>query len=116
MALALFVGIFFIVAWIFLVLSAPKATRVGQLDIGYSGEVPRSPEELHYSWGFYAHYFKGMYWILWVKAEPVYKWLWESLNGFIEVVRRFYTGNIATYAYYITISALVLIYIIARVK
>jgi len=113
-AMMIFAVVLFVIALVMLVISAPKAQKIGQLDIGYSGEVPEDPEELHYSWKFYAHYFKGMSWILKVKAEPVYRWLWENINGTVEVVRRFYTGNIATYAYYITISALIIIYIIVR--
>ncbi len=113
-AMMVFVVVFFIAALLALFVSSPRAVKVKQLDIGYSGEVPTDPDELHYSWGFFNHYFKGMSWILKIKVEPIYRWLWENGNGVIEVVRRFYTGNGVTYAYYITISAIVVIYIITR--
>ena len=115
MGMMILVIVIFVVGLIIFWLSSPKATKIDQLDIGYSGEVPEDPDELHYSWDFYSHYFKGMSWFMKIKVEPVYRWLWDSINGTVEVARRIYTGSSISYAYYILITAIIILYVISGV-
>ncbi len=111
---ALFLMVFFagafILALIFFALTSARVKLVGQMDVGYSGEVPRSPEDLHFGYGMYDHFRRAVKWLIYPLATRVWRGIYEALGAVAEMGRRIYTGDTNTYAaYVIGISLLILL-------
>jgi len=114
--LAILIGGTFIIALILFALFQPKMRKVGQLDIGYAGEVPDSPEDVHFAYDMYAHLRRAVKVFIYPAVEKTYKIVYESLMAFVDFTRRFYTGNLNTYALWVIITLAFIFYILIGVK
>jgi formate hydrogenlyase subunit 3/multisubunit Na+/H+ antiporter MnhD subunit len=78
----------------------PRTRKVGQLDIGYSGEVPPPPEEIHFASRFAQPYARAWAPFLQPRATRFWIALTENIEGVVDALRKIYTGNGQTYILY----------------
>ncbi len=100
----------FTIALIFFALNNPKIRKVSQLDIGYSGEVPESPESVHFGYELYMHFRRAVWFLVYPAIRNIYRWFYDSLFSVSDYLRRFYTGDLNTYAMWVLISLLFVFY------
>ena len=117
---ALFLMVFFVgsflLALIFFAITSARVKKVGQLDVGYSGEVPKSPEDLHFGYGLYDHFRKAVKWLIYPMVTKIWEGIYEWISAFAEIVRRIYTGNVNTYAAYVILISIIIFYFFTGVK
>ena len=117
---ALFLMVFtmgsFILALGFFALTSGRVRKVGQLDVGYSGEVPRSPEDLHFGYGLYEHFRKAVRWLIYPLVTKMWTGIYAWIEAVTEVARRIYTGSVNTYASYVILISILILYFFAGVK
>ncbi len=117
---ALFLMVFFagsfLIALVFFAITSARIRKVGQLDVGYSGEVPRSAEDLHFGYGLYEHFRKAVGWLIYPLVTKVWKGIYEGINALAEMGRRIYTGDVNTYAAYVIALSIIILYIFSGVK
>ncbi len=106
----------FLAALVFFALTSAKIRKVGQLDVGYSGEVPQSAEDLHFGYGLYEHFKKAVWWLIYPLVTKVWKGIYEAINALAEMGRRIYTGDVNTYAAYVIALSIIILYIFSGVK
>ena len=105
-------GVFLIpLAWLLLV--RRKHTRlVSQFNIVYAAERPDKPETTHFGYNFFAHYHEALGSFL----TPWATRFWGGVESIVHVagsaVRRIYSGNGQTYAFYILAYCTVVLIII----
>ncbi len=79
----------------------PKhTTKVKQLDIVYSGEVPPPPEEIQFAYNLYRPMERAYAPILLPRIKAFWKGFSESVLSLAEAGRRLYTGDGQTYILY----------------
>jgi len=79
----------------------PKhTTKVKQLDIVYSGEVPPPPEEIQYAQNFFRPFERAYSPVLLPRVKAFWKSFSESVLSLAEAGRRLYTGDGQTYILY----------------
>lgn len=110
-ALMIFTGGTFVIALVVFFLNNPKIRKVGQLDIGYSGEVPKTPDQVHLGYDLYAHFRRTVRFLIKPVAEKIYSSVYESLMSIVDFLRKFYSGDLNTYALWIIITATFAFYI-----
>jgi len=117
---ALFLMVFtagsFILALIFFALTSARVKKVRQLDVGYAGEVPRQAEDLHFGYDLYAHFRRAVKWLIYPLVSKIWRGIYEWTGTFAEVFRRFYTGNINTYAAYVILISILILHFFAGGK
>ncbi len=111
MALMIFTGGTFVIALIIFYLNNPKIRKVGQLDIGYSGEVPKTPEQVHFGYDLYAHFRRVVWPLIRPVTEKIYSSVYGSLMSVVDFLRKFYSGDLNTYALWVVITATFVFYI-----
>ncbi len=84
-------------AFVFYWLSGKRPTHVGQLDIGFAGELPPSPEEIHYAGDFYRPYRRALAFLPRIHAGKVFAGAVRLLNMTGDTVRSLFTGDARTY-------------------
>ena len=104
----------FIIVLVLFAINNPKIRKVGQLDIGYSGEVPDSPESVHYGYNIYAHFKRVVWFVLKPVIENLYKGIYKTINAVVDFTRRFYTGDVNTYAIWVVISLITILYLLNK--
>jgi len=104
----------FITVLVLFAINNPKIRKVGQLDIGYSGEVPDSPESVHYGYNIYAHFKRVVWFVLKPVIENIYKGIYKTINAVVDFTRRFYTGDVNTYAIWVVISLITILYLLNK--
>ncbi len=92
MVMGLF-GFAFLLYW----LSGHRPRHVGQLDIGYAGEVPRGPEELHHAGDFFRHVRRALGFLPALGAGRLFGWVSGAAEGSGDAVRALFTGDGRTY-------------------
>ena len=92
------VGVIFATLFAWLLFVNRKAQKVRQFNIVYAGERPFRPETTHFAWNFFAPYRKALGFL----TEPVVERFWSALVDMLHssavLMRRFYTGDVQTYA------------------
>jgi formate hydrogenlyase subunit 3/multisubunit Na+/H+ antiporter MnhD subunit len=101
----------FIIALVLFLLVKAEIRKVGQLDIGYSGEVPDSPESVHFGYDLYAHMRRAVLPFISPVIENSYKKVYNGITAFVDYARRFYTGDLSTYAMWVIITLSFIFYI-----
>jgi formate hydrogenlyase subunit 3/multisubunit Na+/H+ antiporter MnhD subunit len=104
----IFVGVLFAVAVVLLLVMKPRTTKVKQLDIGFAGEVPPPPEELHFAYDFHRPYKRAFAPILGDLPTRVWSQVGEAARALAGAGGRFYTGNAQTYVLYAVIAVVIL--------
>jgi len=112
--MAIFAGGSFIIALILFFLAKARIRKVGQLDLAYSGEVPDSPESVHFGYDLYAHMRRAVRVFIYPHVENTYKRIYSSLMAFVDYTRRFYTGDLNTYALWVVITLSFIFYILYK--
>ncbi len=103
-AIMIFVMGSFITALVFFIITRPKIRWVGQLDIGYSGEVPESPESVHVGSQMYMHVRRAIWFLVSPFVSRIYKSVYASIIAVADYVRKIYTGDINTYAIWVIVT------------
>ncbi|MEN8223371.1 MAG: proton-conducting transporter membrane subunit, partial [Acidobacteriota bacterium] len=113
-ALMIFTGITFIGVLIVFYLNNPKIRKVGQLDIGYSGEVPETPEQLHYGYNIYAHFKRAVRFLIVPFVSRIYSSTYRSILSLVDLFRKFYSGDLNTYALWVIITVAFTFYLFLK--
>ncbi len=103
----LVIALFALMALGLLVLG-PWPRKVGQLDIGYSGEVPPPPEELHYASKFAQPYRRAWEPLVQPRVMRFWNAVTDGSGGVVDLLRRMYSGNGQTYFMYAVLLVAVL--------
>ncbi len=90
------VGIFG-AAFVFYWISGHKPKYVGQLDIGFAGELPPSPEEIHYSNNFFRPYRRALSFLPNIQAGGIFRGCVKAVYIAGDAVRALFTGDGRTY-------------------
>ena len=88
---------FFGFAFVFYWVSGHKPKYVGQLDIGFAGEMPPSADEIHYSNNFFRPYTRALAFLPKIHAGKVFNGIHKSINMIGDGVRALFTGDGRTY-------------------
>jgi formate hydrogenlyase subunit 3/multisubunit Na+/H+ antiporter MnhD subunit len=86
-------GLAFVLYWI----SGHRPKYVGQLDIGFAGEMPPSADEVHYSNNFFRPYKRALAFLPRIHAEKIFQSVSRSFNILGDGVRMLFTGDGRTY-------------------
>lgn len=84
-------------AFVFYWISGRKPTHVGQLDIGFAGELPPSPEEIHYAGDFYRPYRRALSFLPRIHAGRLFGGFTRLLGAAGDAMRALFTGDARTY-------------------
>ena len=104
MVMALF-GFAFVFYW----LSGRRPKHVGQLDIGYAGELPPSPSAAHYAGIFYRPYRRALSFLPPIHAGKVFHGITGIVRSSGDVIRSIFTGDARTYLAHSLIVTVLLI-------
>lgn len=85
---------------LFLLVAQPKTRKVGQLDIGFAGEIPPPPEEIHFASNFAQPYERVWAPLLKPRATSFWRSFTENTGGVVDALRKIYSGNGQTYVMY----------------
>ena len=88
-----FFGLVFVFYWV----SGHKPKYVGQLDLGFAGEMPPSADEVHYSNNFFRPYSRALSCLPKIHAEKIFKSVTKIFNMLGDGVRILFTGDGRTY-------------------
>jgi len=88
---------FFGVAFVFFWISGHKPKYVGQLDLGFAGEMPPSADEIHYSNNFFRPYARALSFLPKIHAEKIFRGTTKTFNMLGDGVRALFTGDGRTY-------------------
>jgi NADH-quinone oxidoreductase subunit M len=104
------IAVVFVLAFIFLSLKNRKKTRyVTTKDIHTSGEIPTENENLTYAVDFYKPFERAIEPAMRRKMDFYYNKFGEGLETLFDFLRRVYTGNGQTYAFYVIAFLVILI-------
>ena len=92
MVMGLF-GFAFVLYWF----SGHRPKHVGQLDIGFAGELPPSAEEIHYAGNFFKPYRRALSFLPAIHAEKVFRGAVGMLSAIGDATRAMFTGDGRTY-------------------
>ena len=99
-------------AFVFYWLSGKRPKHVGQLDIGFAGELPPSAEEVHYAGNFFKPYRRALAFLPRIHAGKVFSGITEVFKIAGDSVRSIFTGDARTYlAHSLIFLVIVLIYL-----
>lgn len=94
-------------AFVFYWLSGHRPVHVGQLDIGYAGELPPSQQEVHFSHAFYRHFKRALESVPHIRASKVFSTAMYVVDSLGDAMRAIFTGDGRTYLAYALIFLLV---------
>ncbi len=104
------IGVVFVVFLIFLTWKGYKKTYyVSTKDISSSGEVIKPEDNMTYSTDFYKPFERVLHPILKRKIEKYYDEFGEGIGALFDFMRRIYTGNGQTYAFYVIVFLVILL-------
>lgn len=95
-------------AFVFYWATGHKPRYVGQLDIGFAGELPPSADEVHYSNNFFRPYRRALAFLPAVKAESIFRGTVKTVYMFGDGVRALFTGDGRTYLAHVLIFLVLL--------
>ncbi len=104
----------FAIALIIFWINNPKIRWVGQLDIGYSGEVPESPESVHFGYEMYMHFRRAVGFLVKPVVDGFYKVFYASILSIVDYMRRIYTGDVNTYAMWVLVSLTIILAVFVK--
>jgi NADH:ubiquinone oxidoreductase subunit 5 (subunit L)/multisubunit Na+/H+ antiporter MnhA subunit len=107
------VGIF-VIALIIFWLNNPKIKKVDQLDIAYSGEVPDTPESVHFGYALYMHFHRAVWFLVKPFIDKIYRSVYASILAIVDYSRKIYTGDTNTYALWVLISLSVILVVFVK--
>ena len=84
-------------AFVFYWLSGKKPKHVGQLDIGFAGELPPSPEEIHYAGNFFKPYRRALAFLPGIHAGKIFGGIIAIFKIAGDSTRAMFTGDARTY-------------------
>ena len=84
-------------AFVFYWLSGKRPKHVGQLDIGFAGELPPSPEEVHYAGNFFKPYRRALAFLPRIHAGKLFSGITDIFKIAGDMVRAIFTGDARTY-------------------
>jgi len=84
-------------AFVFYWISGKRPKHVGQLDIGFAGELPPSAEEIHYAGNFFKPYRRALAFLPRIHAGRIFNGLVEIFRILGDTARALFTGDIRTY-------------------
>ena len=84
-------------AFVFYWISGHKPKYVGQLDIGFAGEIPPSADEIHYSNNFFRPYKRALAFLPNINAEKIFSGVNKTFGMLGDAVRALFTGDGRTY-------------------
>lgn len=97
-------------AFVFYWISGRRPVHVGQLDIGFSGELPPSPEEIHYAGDFYRPYRRALAFLPRIHAGKVFEGIVRLVSAAGDAIRALFTGDARTYLAHSLIFLVVLLF------
>jgi hypothetical protein len=103
MVMGLF-GAVFVFYWV----SGHKPKYVGQLDIGFAGELPPSADEIHYSNNFFRPYRRALAFLPVISSEGIFKGAVKMVYMLGDMVRAMFTGDGRTYLAHVLIFLVLL--------
>ncbi|MDA3886225.1 MAG: proton-conducting transporter membrane subunit [Candidatus Delongbacteria bacterium] len=110
------VMVLFIGLTILLLIKAPKVQKVKQFNIVFAAERPETPELTHYAYRFFKPYHRALGFLV----TPRVKTFWKNVSSVTHTlagsIRKIYTGNGQTYAFWILLYGLVLFFITVGAK
>ena len=100
----------FFIAFIFLTFKGLKKTRyVGTKEISTSGELPKEWENLTYQQDFFKPFQRAAAPLYSLNMNKIWKDLGKNLEEFFGFIRKIYTGNAQTYAFYVVAFLVILL-------
>ncbi len=84
-------------AFVFYWISGRRPIHVGQLDIGFAGELPPSPEEVHYAGDFFRPFRRALAFLPEIHASKVFGGIVKTADLAGDVFRSLFTGDARTY-------------------
>ncbi|MCK4978869.1 MAG: NADH-quinone oxidoreductase subunit F, partial [Candidatus Delongbacteria bacterium] len=110
------VMVLFIVLTVLLLIKAPKVQKVKQFNIVYAAERPETPELTHFAYQFYKPYHRAVGFLVTPRVKRFWKNISASAHTLGDSLRKIYSGNGQTYAFWILLYGLVLFFITVGVK
>jgi len=95
-------------AFVFYWITGHKPKYVGQLDIGFAGELPPSADEVHYSNNFFRPYRRALAFLPRISAEGVFRGTVKAVYMLGDGVRALFTGDGRTYLAHVLIFLVLL--------
>ncbi len=102
------VVILFVLMALGLLVLGPWPRKVGQLDIGFAGELPPPPQELHYAANFAQPYRRAWAHLVQPRVMRFWNAVADGGGGAVDLLRRMYSGNGQTYVMYAVLLVAVL--------
>ena len=95
-------------AFVFYWVSGHRPKYVGQLDIGFAGELPPSADEVHYSNNFFRPYRRALAFLPDIRAERIFRGTVKTVYMLGDGVRALFTGDGRTYLAHVLIFLVLL--------
>ncbi|MFO8184168.1 MAG: proton-conducting transporter membrane subunit [Candidatus Aegiribacteria sp.] len=84
-------------AFVFYWISGRRPRHVGQLDMGFAGEIPPSPEEVHYTGDFFRPFRRALAFLPRLHAGGIFRGATGIIGMLGDGVRSVFTGDPRTY-------------------
>jgi formate hydrogenlyase subunit 3/multisubunit Na+/H+ antiporter MnhD subunit len=110
------VMVLFIGLTILLLLKAPKVQKVKQFNIVFAGERPETPELTHFAYQFFKPYHRALGFLVTPRVKTFWKNVSKVTHTIGDSLRKIYSGNGQTYAFWILMYGLILFFITVGVK
>lgn len=110
------VMVLFVVLTVVLLIKAPKVQKVKQFNIVYAAERPETPELTHFAYKFYKPYENALGFLVTPRVKRFWKFIDNTAHTLGGSLRKIYTGNGQTYAFWILLYGLILFFITVGVK
>ena len=101
----------FAILFLWLIIFNAKAKKIGQFDIGYSGERPERPETTHQAHNMFAAYNKALGWLTGPYTTKFWDGIDKIFHGIAGQTRKLYTGNGQTYILHIILFMIAIFFI-----
>ncbi len=109
-SIGMLIGAVFVIVFLFLTLKGKKKTRnVGTKEISTSGELPKPWENLTFQQDFFKPFERAAAPLYKVSMNEIWKNLGENLEAFFGFMRKLYTGNGQTYAFFVMVFLVILL-------
>ena len=110
------VMVLFIVLTVVLLIKSPKVQKVKQFNIVFAAERPETPELTHFAYQFYKPYHRAVGFLVTPRVKRFWKNISASIHTLGGSLRKIYSGNGQTYAFWILLYGLVLFFITVGVE
>ena len=108
--ISMFIFAVFIIAGLYLTLKGRKTTRqVGTKEISTSGELPKPWENFSYQQDYFKPFERAAAPLYSIKMNRIWKNLGQNLEVFFGFLRKIYSGNGQTYAFFVIVFLVLLL-------